>query len=187
MTDAAFVYCLEFPNGKKYVGVSLDPQRRYAEHRNPNTPCGHAFRKHGNPKLQVLVKSSREYCMELEARLTDKWGTVTPGGYNLQRGGTGGSVPCAESREKMRKAQTGKKHAETTLAKMREAHQHRPPVSEETRKRMREAAKKRGMPEAVWRASAAIQAGRPQTEERKQAQSARMKLWWAARKQGGAT
>lgn len=183
VTDAAFVYCLEFPNGKKYVGVSSDPSRRYAEHRSANTPCGHAFRKHGNPTLHVLVKARRDYCMELEARLTDKWGTVTPGGYNLQRGGTGGSVPCAESREKMRLAQTGKKHAEATREKMRHAQQNRPPISEETRARLREAAKLRGVPEATWKAGVAIQAGRPQTEERKKAQSERMKLWWAARKQ----
>lgn len=182
MTDAAFVYCLEFPNGKRYVGVSSDPSRRYAEHRSANTPCGHAFRKHGNPTLHVLVKARRDYCMELEARLTDKWGTVTPGGYNLQRGGTGGSVPCAESREKMRLAQTGKKRPEATRERMSRAQQNRPPVSEETRARLREAAKKRGVPRSTIEAGAAANRG-PQSPERRQAHSVRMKAWWAARKQ----
>lgn len=188
MVDTAFVYCLTFPNGKQYVGVSTNPKRRYAEHRGSSTPCGGAFRKHGNPVMAVLVKASRAYCMELEAVLTDNWRTIVPTGYNLQRGGTGGSVPCSESREKMRQAQTGRKVSEATRERMRKAQQKRPPISEETRERLREAAKRRGMRPQVWEASAQARKGRPLSEQQRQAASERVKQWWADRKrevQGG--
>ena len=47
-----------------------------------------------------------------------------------------GIRPSAETRKKMREAKIGNKASEETKKKMRESHKNRPPISEETRKKL---------------------------------------------------
>ncbi len=182
MTHHCFVYLLTFQNGKQYVGVSNNPRRRYSQHRRSQTPCGEAFRKHGDPVLDLVIIAERDYCFEIEGRLTDTLGTVTPNGYNLQRGGCGGSIPSAISREKMRQSHIGKTPSQETLERMKAAQQRRPLISEETRVRLKQAAKRRGMSDMVRKAASEANRGRVLTEEQRKLQSDRTRLWWSERK-----
>lgn len=186
MNDVANqVYCLTFPNGKQYIGVSVDPVIRMFGHRRNQGLLGHAIRKHGEPEMRILLVGSREYCMLMEGRLTDGYNTVVPNGYNLQRGGTGGSIPSEMSKQRMSEAHMGYRASGETKAKMRAVAKNRLPISEETRQRISVSAKKRGMPRAVIEAGAISNRGKRQSEERRAATSKRMKIWWANRRQEG--
>lgn len=179
--DICFVYVLTFPNGKRYVGVSADPAERFKQHQRAPTPCGRAFAKYGEPVLTVLLKSSRAYCLEVEAKLTRLWSTVVPDGYNLQEGGLGGSIPSQESRERMRRAQTGRRASEETRRKMSEAQRKRPAATAETRERQRVAAQRRGIPRATQEAGVAARLAHGKPLDRR-AHSERMKKWWSDRR-----
>lgn len=117
--DICYTYILDFPNGKSYVGVSKNPTGRLVMHSKLNTPCGHAIRKHGTPILIIVCHGLRDYCMEIENKLTHLLNSILPHGYNQQHGGTGGSIPSKQTRKKMR-----------------DAWKNRTPCTEETRKKL---------------------------------------------------
>jgi group I intron endonuclease len=176
----SYVYILKFSNGKLYVGVSVDPKQRLRTHLKSNTVLRGAFQKHGQPELLVVFRGEREKCFENEQYLTDLLQTVVPNGYNLQRGGTGGSVPSELSRLRMSKAKQGKKVLAKTKARMMAAHKNRLPISEETRCRMSESAKRRGASDAVM---VKLQEGRRQKTAEGIAANTRRKLSEAAIRQ----
>ena len=178
------VYRLQFPNGKSYLGVSINPERRLLQHARGKGLCSFAISKYGMPKLEVLLIGTREYCMWAEGLLTIAWKTIVPNGYNLQVGGIGGSIPSRISRLKMRNAHLGRKASKETLIKMTKAQQNRLPISEKTRRLQSNSAKKRGMPRHVIEAGAHANRGMWQSQERRDAQSKRMTQWWADRKAG---
>lgn len=90
-----YVYEIAFPSGKKYVGISIDPHRRLAEHirvarkGSSNRPIYNAIRAHGldNLKWRVLLCCSVEFAKEMEIALISAWGTMVLGGYNVCFGG----------------------------------------------------------------------------------------------------
>jgi len=148
--DTAFVYCLEFPNGKRYVGVSSQPRVRLTQHASGPYPVGKAIRKYGLPVLKILVQASRKYCYSLESKLIRLWNTKDPEGYNLNEGGLGGIAPCEKSREKMKawertenwkqkiaEAKSGQVFSESHKQALSKAAKQRAPVSEETREKYR--------------------------------------------------
>ena len=84
------------PNGKRYVGVSNDPWRRFSQHaaRPPRTMAADAqvyqpFREHF--ALHVCrTFTSREAAERYKAHLTNKWELTTrTKGYNTLRGRPG--------------------------------------------------------------------------------------------------
>ena len=183
MNQVCHIYRLIFPNGKMYVGVTVDVPGRVCSHAKNDTPCGYAIRKYGSPKVEVLLIAEREYCMKMEGELTRLWNTVAPNGYNQQHGGHGGSVPSEMSRQRMSEAHKGNRHSTKTKVKMKKAHKNRPLISEETRQRLSQAAKRRGMSRSV------IEAGNignktPWTQKRRGAHKLLMKQWWVERKAG---
>lgn len=116
--ETCVVYQLTFPNGKSYIGVTHNLERRFIEHSRSETPCGHAIRKYGQPEIKTLVIAERQYCYEIESKLTRKLKTVVPLGYNLQEGGMGGSVPSKETKQRMRAA-AKRKNPVTDIARER--------------------------------------------------------------------
>lgn len=62
-------------------------------------------------------------------------------GYNMTTGGDCGCKRSEETKERHRKAQTGKKYSMESRRKMSESAKQKPPVTDETRKKLSEAAK----------------------------------------------
>ena len=116
------MYIHTSPSGKKYVGItSQRPERRWL--------CGRGYRhqkrfmaaikKYGwnNITHEVVARSlTKEAACELEKRLIAKYDTTNrEHGYNCSTGGefgASGNVVSEETREKMRKSHSGKKHSE---------------------------------------------------------------------------
>jgi group I intron endonuclease len=80
-------------NGKQYVGIAINPERRWIEHK-----CGHgskllysAIKKYGlsSFKYEILGVGVEQQIKELEIAQISKYKTVAPNGYNLTFGGEG--------------------------------------------------------------------------------------------------
>lgn len=115
------VYIHTSPSGKKYVGItSQHPERRWLS--------GHGYRQHkrfmaaikkygwGNIDHEVVARGlSKEDAIELERRLISEYdSTSRERGYNCSPGGESGAsgiVMSRETREKMSKSHSGKKHS----------------------------------------------------------------------------
>lgn len=100
-------------NGKKYVGQSIDIERRWKDHRTrkDDAPIHLAIQKYGvdNFSFSILQECKREELNKLEVFFIEKLGTFGKGGYNLNRGGN----TCPEDfelsrREKISKACKGR-------------------------------------------------------------------------------
>ena len=81
-------------DGMQYIGVSIDPHKRFIyQCNNPRKKSRSyiqdAIRKHGrdNFAIKVLLVSDRRYCLELESKIINAYGTLAPNGYNLCGGG----------------------------------------------------------------------------------------------------
>ena len=154
------LYQLRFPNGKRYIGISKNVQRRLREHRcaadNGETlPLHKAIRHYGWGAVvaSVLVVGKRDYIADLECRAIESFHTLCSDGYNVSLGGDlspmlsvrtrkkqaatlKGYVPTVEARANMSKAQKGRKHSEATKEKIRAANKGKV-VSDQTRERLR--------------------------------------------------
>lgn len=94
----AMVYMAQAPNGKKYIGFttkSLKERARKhqldAENHRTEYAFHRAIRKYGFSEFHFkpLVIGSKEYCLEIEKRCIDAFGTILPNGYNATHGGDG--------------------------------------------------------------------------------------------------
>jgi group I intron endonuclease len=120
------VYILIFPNGKRYVGYSLDKQgikSRWSKHKweafrqkskDYNSKKNRAIRRYGwnNIHKKILVISDNEdYCKELEIKLIAAWNLQDDRfGYNCTAGGDGQTCrPCSQAtKDKISVANKGK-------------------------------------------------------------------------------
>lgn len=87
------VYVITFSNGKQYVGVTSNVDKRLTEHKSANRPVGRAMRKHSYA-CEVVFTGSREDCFAKEIELIAELDTISPAGYNLTPGGDG--VPLTD-------------------------------------------------------------------------------------------
>jgi hypothetical protein len=118
------IYALIFASGKGYIGQTRqDPLRRFWGHRctAKNSKRGsrvyRAWRKYGEPKLILLGEFPAQSLDAKEAEFIATFGTLSPLGYNLEKGGNDGfSHP--ETRAKISAAGKGRKHSPETLAKI---------------------------------------------------------------------
>lgn len=157
----AYVYCITNTlNGMQYVGVSINPQKRFASHcrsvGSHRLLLKNAIIKYGkeNFKIEVLLKASQKYCYEIESKVIALYNTLKPNGYNLSKGGrgslglTGEANGCygrtGEKHPNFGKPgyRTGIKHSEQTRKKMSATRLGRT-HSEETKEKMRASAKLR--------------------------------------------
>ncbi|KKN64636.1 hypothetical protein LCGC14_0489660 [marine sediment metagenome] len=125
------VYVLTSPSGKQYVGQTvktlkhrLRKHRSLAEGRFQNSAIAGAVRKYGIDAFEscvIAIASSQRELDALEIRHIAEQGTIAPNGYNLLAGGSGGRVHHKDTREKLRKAATGRKASDETRRKMSES------------------------------------------------------------------
>jgi hypothetical protein len=77
-----------------YIGVTIDPERRWSQHKSMNTNCSvlkSAIKKYGSDTFifDLLVCGEDKYIDELEVKAIEKFNTVSPNGYNITLGGDG--------------------------------------------------------------------------------------------------
>lgn len=101
-----FLYSLTFSNGKIYFGISrthkthgymmrFRQHRRFAERSTKNWLIYSAWRKHGEPRFDVLEEfDTREKAAQAEIEAIAKFDATNPEkGYNLMHGGQGLHAP----------------------------------------------------------------------------------------------
>jgi hypothetical protein len=77
-----------------YIGVTIDPERRWAQHRSMNTNCSvlkSAVKKYGVEKFTftLLVCGEDNHIDEMEVKAIEIFNTQAPNGYNITLGGDG--------------------------------------------------------------------------------------------------
>jgi len=95
--EIAYLYKItNIINGREYIGVTKNPEKRFRNHcEKPSDTrksiLANAIQAHGKDKfsMQILCKSTAEYCYEMEAKLIEGYKTRTPSGYNITAGGLG--------------------------------------------------------------------------------------------------
>lgn len=122
--------------GKAYIGKTMQPLKRRSMTHVSKAKHGSALifhcaiRKYGPESFvwKVLFESSAEYDINsIEIFSIHQYNTVSPNGYNLTLGGTGGT-PTDETIQKMKESQIGKKHPSRqkatpeTIEKLRLSH-----------------------------------------------------------------
>lgn len=123
------IYRLTSPNGKVYIGQSIDLDKRLCKYKNLNckvqTKIYRAILKYGwdNFKVDILWSTDDDtnitYILnQLEEDFVNLYDSVE-NGYNCRYGGGSKGKHSEESKEKMRIAATGKKASEETKEKMR--------------------------------------------------------------------
>lgn len=88
------IYKINYPNGKSYIGLSVDIKRRMYEHNNFNkakTPCDLAIKKYGRiTEIEILELCPENKLEEREIYWIKYYDTANPiKGYNLTEGGDG--------------------------------------------------------------------------------------------------
>lgn len=88
------IYKINYPNGKCYIGLSVDIKRRMYEHNNPNkakTPCDLAIVKYGKvTEIEILELCAEKDLEEREIYWIKYYDSTNPlKGYNLTEGGDG--------------------------------------------------------------------------------------------------
>ena len=198
-----FLYVLIFANNKKYIGITTNSvASRYRQHKT-EARCGtnravyNAWRKHGEPDLQVLAELEDDDLAAAEVRAIAVFGTSVPFGYNTSSGGDISPMKNPDVAKKavstrragvgykqllgkkmspevcaaMSARMLGKKLSPETKAKVVAAIRARPPQSQETiEKRKRAHAEWLSSPAGViWRIKNSEQArGRQSTERVRQ-------------------
>lgn len=138
------VYKFSFPNGKEYVGVTMDLKRRFRKHRRRDSFVGRAIRKHGFPSIQILAVCEEDYAYDLERKAIFQFNTLVPRGYNLTKGGMGGQKSrgplSKEHKRRISEANKGHRVLLETRVKISKAHRgkRRGPHSKETRRKISE-------------------------------------------------
>ncbi|MEK5414402.1 NUMOD3 domain-containing DNA-binding protein [Paenibacillus sp. FSL L8-0708] len=173
-------------SGKTYVGQSSRVGTRWKVHvrllnagKHENPALQRAWTKYGSAAFDfaLIEECSVESLDEREIYYVKKFDSYTKG-YNCDLGGSQGRgyVVSLESRQKMSAAKKGrpstmkgKKHSEEAKANMREGHKNRPPVSDETRMKLSEAAKGKVPTEEARRKSGDARRGKPRPIEQMRA------------------
>jgi hypothetical protein len=84
---------LTFENGKKYIGVSenKNPDMRFYQHKynskNGRLPVNLAWKKYGQPKIEVLETLFGDALYKAEIQAILKNNCICPNGYNILEGG----------------------------------------------------------------------------------------------------
>ena len=201
----SIVYCLSFPNGKQYIGMtSQTMEKRLIGHRAyAKKGCEFllysAWRKYGEPECKVLAVVESHMVRKTERKAIAVFGTMVPNGYNLMLGGEGAGIASQETRAKQSLAAKGKPKSEQGRQNIAAGVRNRPyeslanrlgksQTAEWVEKRAAANRGKKRSPEFRARMSEVAKNRPPWTEERKKQVSESMKrarasnLNWSTRK-----
>ena len=127
-------------NGKSYIGQTrMTLKERLRHHQRILTGIGGALRKYGIKSFEIeILHECHDSCLNAWEQIEIlRYQTLAPNGYNLKTGGDGGKI-LKETREKLRRIQTGKKHSKETRLKISQGNKGKK-VSMETRQKMSKA------------------------------------------------
>lgn len=112
------IYQLLFPNGKSYIGKTIDPTpaRRILEHKKSKYAVGNAIRKYGLENVKVnIIEDGITDPAELNEReifyIKKLQSLKNENGYNIQLGGNGGNFISALTTEEKESMTTKKKES----------------------------------------------------------------------------
>lgn len=162
-------------NGMHYCGQSVDISARWQQHLTPNkSAIGSAIAEAPERfKFRILERCPKEMLNDREKHYIQVYNCVWPLGYNKTSGGSSGSVVSDATKKKISEEKKGKKL---------------PPRSEETRRKMSEAAKGnthckgRSYSEETRRKISESKKGKPRSEETRLKLSTVTKDYWAQKK-----
>lgn len=173
MTKRFYLYCLDFPNGKKYIGLTGNLSIRFKRHRQ-DAKYGSkllvhaAMRKYGFPPYRILCIGDRDYIVPLEIVAIRQFCTrAAEHGYNISLGGDlpptmlpeiaaraaakrRGSKRSAETRARMSAAGIGRPISAKTRAIFEEANKHRNGRKHTSETRAKMSAVQKGHPGIPW-------------------------------------
>lgn len=123
------IYCIEnLSNEKKYIGKSVNIEKRFIYHRHLlnnnkhwNSHIQNSWNKNGENSFRfwLIEECEKEILSKKEIYYIQFFNTKITG-YNNSDGGEGISNPTLETRVKMSKSQIGRKHSEETKIKISE-------------------------------------------------------------------
>ena len=177
------LYILTFQNGKQYIGItSQTTELRFARHwkksiAGQDNAVNRALRKYGRDAVSartLVIADDWGYLCLLEKSAIKAYNTLAPNGYNCTLGGEGVlGLPCEPAtREKISKANTGRKLTEAQKGKISAALRARGPVSSETRGKLSVANTGKVMPPDIRRKCGLANIGRVMGPEAKAKQRA---------------
>ena len=117
-------------NNKSYIGATIhEPEKgRIKDHlsgsKKGNRLIANAVKEYGKDAFTYEILEADvfdEFLPNLEVAYIAHYNTIAPHGYNLDSGGGGAGLPCAESRRKMSESAKGKIIPANTRRKMSEA------------------------------------------------------------------
>jgi hypothetical protein len=141
---ACYLYVIDFPNKKKYFGISSNPIDRWKQHLGEkegksSLPVYVALRRYPDATFTVLVKGDRTYISQLEIEAIKKFQTRNHQfGYNISIGGESGMAGRTHSDEaRLKRSITmkGRKKSEEVRARLRQAAKARCITLEDRQKR----------------------------------------------------
>lgn len=166
-----YVYVLEFPNGKRYVGQTIqNPIDRW--YGNYNGMVGEAISYFGKKNIMRYYFAVPNELLDDTERSVIQWLRTTDPeyGYNIFNGGKKGFKQTDETNRINSEKHKGRKQSEETKKKRADSlrGRKRPPRSEEWCRKISEAKKGKKLP--------------PRSEEYLRKQSESQKLAWAKKK-----
>lgn len=120
------IYCICFPNGKRYVGQTTQPiDVRIGQHKRSNKcPLLHrAMKKYPKFDVEILLETNDSMLDHYETLFIHTFNTIKPGGYNLSSGGGTGRKHSDYSRKKMSESHKGVSLSEHHRQRLSESHQ----------------------------------------------------------------
>lgn len=148
------IYKYVSPSGKPYIGQATNERKRHWEFLHSERYAGgkidNARRKYGPENFEYTIlmkvtgdtkKEVKQYLNILEIGFIRIYDSIK-NGYNIQEGGEShsGCSPSEETREKLRKANVGKRLSEEHKRKISESHKGKT-ICEESRKKISESLK----------------------------------------------
>lgn len=108
-----YVYNIEFENGKGYIGITKDIDKRMLSHRYSKYPVGKAMRKYKHKVNKLMVCHSYADAFSVETELIREFKPIL---YNITDGGEGssGHIHSDTTRKKMSEKRRLRKITETT-------------------------------------------------------------------------
>jgi group I intron endonuclease len=147
----AHLYRITSPSSKQYIGItSKSVNIRWSIHvaeakAGSQTALHRAIRKYGAHVFlkEILVIGDYDYVKNLEPKAIEVFGTFTPDGYNLTRGGDGvvGRIVTQEQREAIRVATTKRMLDESQRENLRQKNLGKK-MPEDVKKKISESLKK---------------------------------------------
>ena len=141
------IYKLTAPNGKSYIGQTINLIKRLSSHLIADSPIGNAFYKYGaeNFKIEILwITINNETANVIEIAAIALYNTKAPNGYNLTDGGEGarGLKWTEEQKKEKSKNQKGKQRGKDNPMYGRQrpdtVKRNKQPRAKETRRRQSE-------------------------------------------------